>query len=104
MKLGTLAGLGLALLSVGCNGISTSTDYDPNFDFSGLNSFYWMDNLGQVDDSVYPGVVCSAGVISSRQAALPEPSTGSALPVRASSPHSHPRANAHRTAPQAHAT
>ena len=52
MKLGTLAGLGLALLSVGCSGISTSTDYDPDFDFSGLDSFYWIDSLGQVDDFI----------------------------------------------------
>jgi len=45
-----LAGLGLALVSVGCSGISTSTDHDPDFDFSGLSSFYWIDSLGPADD------------------------------------------------------
>lgn len=50
MTVRMLTGLGVVLLSVGCSSISTNTDHDPDFDFSGLNSFYWIDGLA-LDDS-----------------------------------------------------
>lgn len=37
------AAAGLALAAMGCSGISTSTDYDQSYDFSGVTTYAWMD-------------------------------------------------------------
>lgn len=33
----------LALAAMGCSGISTSTDYDQSYDFSGVTTYAWME-------------------------------------------------------------
>ena len=35
--------VGLTLAVAGCSGISTNSDWDETFDFSGLSTYAWMD-------------------------------------------------------------
>jgi len=50
MKSRTLMGIGAALLVGACSGISTTTDYDPQVDFSGFSTYDWVDSQGDVDN------------------------------------------------------
>jgi hypothetical protein len=50
MKSRTLMGFGAALLVGACSGISTTTDYDPQVDFSGFSTYDWVDSQGEVDN------------------------------------------------------
>ena len=59
----TLAELGLALAISGCSAISVQTDHDPDFDFSGLNSFRWITAPGEggsTNDRYIRGAIGSA--------------------------------------------
>lgn len=38
-----LAVVGLTVATMGCSGISTTSDWDETFDFSGLSTYAWMD-------------------------------------------------------------
>jgi hypothetical protein len=42
----------VALLATGCSGIRVSQDYDPNTDFSGLRTWYWMARAPSSDPRV----------------------------------------------------
>lgn len=50
MKSRMLMGIGAALLVGACSGISTTTDYDPQVDFSGFSTYDWIDSQGEVDN------------------------------------------------------
>jgi hypothetical protein len=50
MKSRMLMGIGAALLVGACSGISTTTDYDPQVDFSGFSTYDWVDSQGDVDN------------------------------------------------------
>ncbi len=50
MKSRTLMGIGVALLVGACSGISTTTDYDPQVDFSAFSTYSWIDSQGDVDN------------------------------------------------------
>ncbi|MBT8461967.1 MAG: DUF4136 domain-containing protein [Gemmatimonadetes bacterium] len=50
MKSRTLMGIGAALLVGACSGISTSTDYDPQVDFTAFSTYDWVDSQGDVDN------------------------------------------------------
>ena len=50
MKSRMLMGIGVALLVGACSGISTTTDYDPQVDFSGFSTYDWIDSQGEVDN------------------------------------------------------
>jgi len=43
-------GIGAALLVGACSGISTTTDYDPQVDFTGFSTYDWVDSQGDVDN------------------------------------------------------
>jgi hypothetical protein len=43
-------GIGAALLVGACSGISTSTDYDPQVDFTAFSTYDWVDSQGEVDN------------------------------------------------------
>ena len=44
MKSRMLMAMGAALLVGACSGISTTTDYDPQVDFSGFSTYDWVDS------------------------------------------------------------
>jgi len=50
MKSRMLMGIGAALLVGACSGISTTTDYDPQVDFTAFSTYDWVDNQGDVDN------------------------------------------------------
>jgi len=50
MKTRMLMGIGVVLLVGACSGISTTTDYDPQVDFSGFSTYDWIDSQGEVDN------------------------------------------------------
>ena len=50
MKSRMLMGIGAALLVGACSGISTSTDYDPQVDFTAFSTYDWVDSEGEVDN------------------------------------------------------
>ena len=50
MKSRTLMGIAVALLVGACSGISTTTDYDPQVDFSGFTTYDWVDGQSEVDN------------------------------------------------------
>jgi len=51
MKSRMLMAMGAALLVGACSGISTTTDYDPQVDFSGFSTYDWVDSeQGGVDN------------------------------------------------------
>jgi hypothetical protein len=65
MKLRVLTAASAALLVTACgSGISTSTDYDPQTNFSGFSTYDWIDSEGRVDD------ITSSRVRSSVDAAM----------------------------------
>jgi hypothetical protein len=45
-----LIGIGATLLLGACSGISTSTDYDQQVDFSAFSTYHWLDSQGDVDN------------------------------------------------------
>jgi len=50
MKSRMLMAIGAALLVGACSGISTTTDYDPQVDFSAFSTYDWIDSQGEVDN------------------------------------------------------
>ncbi len=50
MKSRMLMGIGAALLVGACSGISTSTDYDPQVNFSDFSTYDWVDSQGEVNN------------------------------------------------------
>jgi len=50
MRSSTLMGIGGALLVSACSGISISTDYDPQVDFSTFSTYTWVDSQSGVDN------------------------------------------------------
>ena len=64
MKSRMLMGIGVALLAAACSGISTTTDYDPQVDFTAFSTYDWIDSEGEVDN------ITSSRVRSSVDAAM----------------------------------
>ncbi len=52
MKSLALVTLGLTALVAACSSISTTTDWDPSFNFSGTQTFYWIESAGQSVDAI----------------------------------------------------
>ena len=67
MKTRISLALGAALLMAACGGgISTTTDWDPGFDFMAGTTYDWMDSEGQVDN------ITSSRIRSAADAAMAE--------------------------------